>query len=627
MISSVKLYEKMFLTILTVHFLSLGISEGIILRKNPSNPPRKTIQELRKELNYDDNPLARILTSNHLQNVLKNSDNEMDDGFDCFRKLPNITLKNSLICSCNVRSSSCHTLVKIHKHLGHETNAWNRINEKVLENQNAEPISKLYLINCSYDIGPKAIKMLNLNHMTELVIAGSPCLKLHPKSLHFTRSKFNVTIFKIQGPFKFPVLCPEISTLTLDSVNLLDFSTDQFVTDSVRFEGRENNISEDESVGKSLINTDIVIRNSIITPSNEPQLHIYNVNVNSITLENIKFKATPRYPFMYLSATSFVLFSNTDIEANNPKIITIKHTTTLRFERCIITNWRHSAIQARVHTVIFKDTKLQEPQRQALIGIHFLNNRTSTLRLLDVILDDPAEGTLVTGFPLVDYHNIRVERCKCDLVEYLLAGQSKTTSKLASRAVEMIAHTVNLTHKFFHALSRHKIEEELNQHILCHPRSDLSYEYNKWIHPSDDCTAKDDEIRKVADSRIWIGSMVGVLGFVCLIGIIVFIVWRQKVQKKINFLSKLEIHAPKKIQSVKGIHQVYSVRTIAPLATFSSFEEHVDMREYLAPDIIRDTLSTSLRPKAANSIDSLDCESPRGSVIIHDDIDEYDEYD
>ena len=51
------------------------------------------------------------------------------------------------------------------------------------------------------------------------------------------------------------------------------------------------------------------------------------------------------------------------------------------------------------------------------------------------------------------------------------------------------------------------------------------------------------------------------------------------------------------------------------------------MREYLAPDIIRDTLSTSLRPKAANSIDSLDCESPRGSVIIHDDIDEYDEYD
>ena len=135
------------------------------------------------------------------------------------------------------------------------------------------------------------------------------------------------------------------------------------------------------------------------------------------------------------------------------------------------------------------------------------------------------------------------------------------------------------------------------------------------------------EVKKYVDSRIWIGSMVGVLGLVCLIGIIVFIVWRQKVQKKINFLNKLEIHAPKKIRSVKGIHQVYSVRTIAPLDTFSSFEEPVEMREYLAPDIVRDTLPTSLHPKAANGIDSLDCESPRGSVIIHTHIDEYDEYD
>ena len=524
----------MFIAILIIYLLSLRISEEIILPKGFSHPARKSIKQLRGELNEVDSPLARILTNNHLRNVLKNSDNAMDNGFDCFRNVPNITLKNSLICSCNVRSSSCHSLVKIHKHLDHESNAWNRINEKVLENQNAEPISKLYLINCSYDIGPKAIKMLNLNHMTELVIAGSPCLKLHPQSLHFTRSKFNVTIFKIQDPFEFPVLCPEMSTLTLDSVKLLDFSTDQFVTDSVRFEGRENNISEEESVEKSLMNTDIVIRNSIITPSNEPQLHIYNVKVNSITLENIKFKATPRYPFMYLSAKSFVLFSNTEIEANNPKIITIKHTTFLRFEKCIIKNWRHSAIQARVHTVIFKDTKLQEPQKQALIGIHFLDNRTSTLRLLDVILDDPAEGTLVTGFPRVDYHNIKVERCKCDLVEYLLSGQSKSSSKLASRTVQIIVDTVNLTHQPFHALSRHMIEEELNHHILCHPRGDLSYEYNKWVHPADDCTAKDNEIKKYADSRIWIGSMVGVLGLVCLIGIIVFIVWRQKEQKKIK---------------------------------------------------------------------------------------------
>ena len=98
--------------------------------------------------------------------------------------------------------------------------------------------------------------------------------------------------------------------------------------------------------------------------------------------------------------------------------------------------------------------------------------------------------------------------------------------------------------------------------------------------------------------------------------------------QKINLVSKWQFHAPKEVQVVD--EQREYVRYIAPVeesSTLSEVEIYVYMRHSYAPDIIRDTIPNALRPKPAlsfgKSLESLDFESPRGSVIIHEDIDEY----
>ena len=615
----------------SILLILIAVSSGIVHEKGASYPSKKSIQQLRKDLAPTHNAeLARIISNPNRLKMFKDSLPQDEQEFECINNLPDLNLQNSLVCSCKDTKTSDNRIpnvVKIQNDLGPPTPAWAKLNDLILKRELNDKVSKLFLINCSLDIGNNALNFDGLGHLTDLYIAGSEYLVLHPKSLFFSSTNVRITIYKITHPIGdtpyntrdtvvFPSLHSSTSSLTLDGVMLRDFSTDHFIADNVRFERSSR-----------LINTNVTIMNSMIKPSNKASKI---VELNSITFHNIKWRGLfkPRYPFIKLTLRTFVKFTDVVLEASDENIINLV-AETLIFQHCKIQNWRHSAIRARVKHAIFYDTKLQEPQKHALMHIYALDPKISTLHLINVTLDDPSRGTLVTKFPLVLYQNIFIERCQCDLVQYLLeTRQDRSIVQLVRHSTKNLIRTANITNVLDFSLPRHRMETELNDEIFCHPRNDLAYSKDEWIRPKEDCNGEGLENEEKSDNRLLIGVMVGLLLLVSIIAFIVLFGWRRKVVQKINLVSKWQFHAPKEVQVVD--EQKEYVRYIAPVeesSTLSEVEIYVDMRHSYAPDIIRDTIPNALRPKPAlsfgKSLESLDFESPRGSIIIHEDIDEY----
>ena len=565
----------------------------------------KSISSLRSILKPKDNPMSRILRDSVITR-------QKHEGFECDVEWPDIVLKDTLICYCTDNTQ----IVDINYDPGYITRAWEEINNEIIKNNGQDHLSSLYLINCSFSIGNKALEQLKLSKLSEVYIAGSGSLVLAPQSLVFTSTNVNVTVFQIQHQFLFPNLQSSISTLVLEEVSLRDFSTDNFIArDTVSF-GRSG----------SILNN-VVIKNSLIHSIQMRDRLRSRVRVNSFTLDNVKFKKPPRYPFVNLQVEKEVIFKNLLLEASNEEIIAFR-AKSLLFENCTIKNWRETAIVADINHVNFHNTKLQEPQKHALMHLRPNLKEFSTLSLINVTLDDPAEGTLATRFPKVYYDNIRVERCKCDLVQTLLASEDEYIKQLADQSVRTLARTFNLTVN--NAIPRLKMKAELSKHILCHPRNDASNEF-KWIHPKTDCNGPDPVVIKETDTRSIIAIMIGLVVTVSIIGIIVLLCWRRKVKEKADLINKWKLHPPKQPKAVDRTEM--SVRYIPGVeieesSTLGIVEFEVEMRNSHAPDIVQDAIFyDSLTPNhaksMAKSLESLD-ESQRGSVIIHDDID--DEY-
>ena len=173
------------------------------------------------------------------------------------------------------------------------------------------------------------------------------------------------------------------------------------------------------------------------------------------------------------------------------------------------------------------------------MDIIFLRN-TSALELIDVTLDDPAEGTLVTKFREVHFKNVFVKRCKCGLVEYLF----RTPDEIASRLVKNLSNLDNGV-----AISRVKMEIDLSRHIKCHPQDGN----NAWVHPSESCKKEIKEIiieKEVEnwDSKSIIGISVSLFIISSLVTFLVIYLSRQKEKKKRELVKNWQFHDPEELR-------------------------------------------------------------------------------
>jgi hypothetical protein len=561
-----------------------------------SSPPRKSILKLSKGIEHNDNPTSRILPGFNKPMIdISNSHSNINQApdFFCTQKLGDLkTLDDGLVCYCSKEEEKVIDIST-------GTYGWNVIN------QQPKAITKLYLFFCKYSIGNLVFKSLNLNALSELYIAESEYLRLHEDSLDFPSTNVNVTINTIGNLVFAPKLHPSVSTLILDNVKVNEFSTDDFVPHSVQSTYKVGNI---------------VIKNSVINSgTTDRKTHSHSeVEVNSITFDNNTFDFAPRYQFINLFVKTRAMFSNMKLEASNENIIRIK-ADILHFENCTIRNWRPSAISATINRVIFRNTILQEPQKHALMDLLFLRN-TSTLELINVTLDDPAQGTLVTKFPIVNFQNIFVQRCRCDLVHYLFTADPSIKHR----------NEESFTGALTEDVSKEKIETHLSEHIKCHPPNNP--DHNVWVHPKEDCisivTEKpvvvEKEVEKI-DYKLIIGPLICVLVVATIIVTVVVRCSNQKEKKKVNLVNNWQFHAPKEIQLMDEDKQFVYVSSVSESPIFSAFEVDVEMRDFQQPDIVIDLMRDSLDPTTFPSTKlnhhSLDVVSRAGSFIIHEDMD------
>ena len=575
--------------------MSISIHSEIFSNHNSVHyPPVASLLRSSKGNEYVDNRLSRILTGNPINRKISNSHSSINQvpNFFCRQQLNGLPLNNSLVCSC---AKGEQQLIDISK----GSFGWSTINNQ------PKNVSKLYLFFCKFSIGHLAIKSLNLNSLTDLYIAETEYLMLYDDSLDFSSSKkVRVTISRVDNLVFLPRLHASVSTLVLDSLIISDLSTDKFIP---------SHIILDDGLRYKVGN--VVIQNCLIEMKDRNVESRKHVELRSLIFDNVTFTSAPTYQFLNILVTTQVVFKNMALEASNRGIIQLK-AEKLLFQNCIIKNWRPHAIKAVVDHVIFNRTTLQEPQRHAIMDVTFLGNK-SVLELIDVTLDDPAEGTLLTKFPIVNIENIFVKRCKCDLVEYLI----KLPENVVSRLSKNISNFDNNT------LSRQKMEIDLSQEIKCHPLNNPS----SWVHPSRNCN-KEIIIEKEVenwDSKSLAGIFVG-LFFIAVL-VIFFLVYfsRKKEKKKIELVKNWQFHDPEEVQTVDDSKQyicyLSQLEENSTTTIFSTLDVNVEMREPNLHNSHKNSFYESLQPvnpaytrKGCNSLDEL---SRGGSMVIHEDSD------
>ena len=585
--------EIVFIQVLNLLLLSLIISSDKFSHANSIKyPPRASLLHFAKGIEYTDNRLSRILTGNPSKGPFSNSHSSISEvpEFFCRQRLQGLPLNDSLVCACKKGEQK---LIDISK----GSFGWSTINKK------PKTISKLYLFFCKFSIGNLALKSLNLNSLAEFYIAESDYLMLYDDSLDFSSlTKVRVTISRIGNLVFLPRLHASISTLVLDNIEVNNLSTDEFVP-----------LYMHQKKGFKYEVGNIVIQNCLVNTRSGNVVSPKNVKVHSIKLDNVTFDHAPRYQFLNLLVSTDVVFTNMKLEASNRGIINLK-AETLVFQNCTIKNWRPLAINAMVDHVIFNQTTLQEPQRQAIMSLLFLRN-TSMLEFVDVTLDDPAEGTLVTKFPKVIFKNIFVKRCKCDLVEYLFT----TPEEFEAR------HGKNLSHVDVSTDLMQKLERDLSQHIKCHPLNNP----NVWDHPSRECNNEviiEKEVES-KDSKYIFGVSIGIFAIASIVVFGVVYFSRQKEKKKINLVNKWQFHSPKEPQMVDDSKQYmcYISPSDQESTIFSTIDVSVEMRDTRFYDSVSGSMYEPLRPvtstytkKSCHSLDEL---SRGGSIVIHEDSD------
>ena len=585
--------NKKFLIIQFLNFILVYLFSytcGEISNNTVEHRSKKNLLALIDNVRQLEDLSPRILTK---ANEIRNShiDTNKSPEFVCSQKLGDITSEESLFCWCAAKGAVVDIYtggpywIIIHNHT-----------------QN-EQISKLYLLSCNFSIGNLALKSLNLKRLTELTIAGSNFLSLWEDSLAFSNKRSSVTIFKIENPMDVPKLHPSISTITLDEVTLNSFSTDNFVPSSVIFLPKRYKLG------------DIVIRNSDIIPTNvEVDIHA-QAQVKSLKFEHVVFVTAPRYRFINIEVKNDVTFYNMSLEAGTKHLMDIEGGH-IYFINCTIVNWRPSAMHVNVNNATFENTKLQEPQKNALIDIAFLDSNTSTLRFCNVLLDDPAEGTLVTNFPNVMYHSIFVQRCKCDLVHYLITTQKGVAGKLLSGGR-------GNGKTFVREVPKTSVELELSRSIKCLPLNDSS-----WIHPKADCKADEEIDISMKHNKGMIIVSCGL--FVIFLSIIILLVMfsRKKEREKATLVNNWTFHAPPESQAIKEENNY--IRYLSPVektSVFSMIDRNVEMREGLQPEIMIDSVSNNLYPSLVLPLHednkSIYTSSRVGSMIVHEDFKEW----
>ena len=251
-------------------------------------------------------------------------------------------------------------------------------------------------------------------HLTSIMIRSAKQLWLAPDSFLISPRSVNdplftsVVIENISEPFGIPpnAFGNTINRLWLNHVIIKQFSSNSLIGINP---GVEIHVSRSK------------IYPALITDDTPTLIQVGFIMFNDVIFDNVA------HTFLKLSIQDHILFKKVHLDLSASEAIVITDAHNVIIEESIIRLDRAMAINALSNMVIMRNTTLIQPQKQSLLGLTGINE-TSTLEMENIVLEDPALGTLLTEFPVVKFKNITVDRCNsyggCDLIMNLIEGQN-----------------------------------------------------------------------------------------------------------------------------------------------------------------------------------------------------------
>ena len=140
-----------------------------------------------------------------------------------------------------------------------------------------------------------------------------------------------------------------------------------------------------------------------------------SLKIGAITFNNVTFLEHGSNIFkdiLFVDATRKVTFIHCMIELGRIPVIDI-YAEEVIFESSLLKWLGDKSTKVHANQVTFNNTLLKEPLKHSMKEIISSGNQDSTLKLINVSVQDPKSGTFVSMFPKVVLQNITVDKCFC----------------------------------------------------------------------------------------------------------------------------------------------------------------------------------------------------------------------
>ena len=162
----------------------------------------------------------------------------------------------------------------------------------------------------------------------------------------------------------------------------------------------------------------LIFQCSILKPKKDDSQSItssFRFQIGNITFNNVTFAEHDTNIFkdiLFVAASGKVAFINCMIQFRIIPVINIIADEVI-FESSMLKWLDENSIKIHANQVTFSNTSLKEPLEHSMKEIVSNGDQNSTLKLLNVNVEDPKSGTFVSMFPKVILQNITVNKCFC----------------------------------------------------------------------------------------------------------------------------------------------------------------------------------------------------------------------
>ncbi|XP_040574837.1 uncharacterized protein [Lepeophtheirus salmonis] len=333
----------------------------------------------------------------------------------------------------------------------------------------------------------------------------------------------------------FPMFNGPIRSIHFNSISFLDFNTNGLF-------------------GVSYSEPNVTFSNCIIK-TKDPGSESMKIKLSSLNIISSSIIGAGRGTFNVTVPKFKVSLSN--LELISSKSFDIESLKTEFIDSSLGLQANSLRIKSRV--INFINTTFDQPKTLSMIDLHPNSyNGPDILRFINVTLRDPSRGSLVTGgFSVVEYKDIFISNCLCNLHIYLL------DTTISAFTLRMLPDLENL------------LQQDLKNNSLCYNKISQSFDR---ISDCDDDSSRFD----IVYTSIIAVLFIGIIGIIATI-LVVYILNKRNRDQRIALIKDWSIALPKP----KSYRETMVKFNLESVQTFSRPSSIAYAEQFNEPDIIQ----------------------------------------